>query len=63
MIFIKHLQFKIHGFIGFNILTRKNWHENIKYYELHKIMKQNDHFINILNRFRTISQTNDDIDS
>jgi hypothetical protein len=25
-------------------------------------MKQNDHFINILNRFYTASQTNDDID-
>jgi len=25
-------------------------------------MKQNDHFIDILNRFQTISQTNDDID-
>jgi hypothetical protein len=37
--------------IGFNILATKFWHESIKYYELHKIMKQNDHFINILNRF------------
>ncbi len=38
--------------IGFNILATKFWHENVKCYELHKIMKQNDvHFINILNRF------------
>jgi len=33
--------------IGFNNLIKKIWHENIKYYELHKIMRQSDHFINI----------------
>ncbi len=67
MIFIKHLQFEIQGcfhpkYIWFNILTTIFWHENVKCYELHKIMKQNDvHFINILNRFQTTSQTNEKI--
>jgi hypothetical protein len=48
--------------IRFNILTTIFWHENFKCYELHKIMKQNDvHFVNILNRFQTTSQTNENI--
>jgi hypothetical protein len=37
-------------------------HENVKCYELHKIMRQNYvHFINILNRFQIASQTNENI--
>jgi hypothetical protein len=33
--------------IGFNILTTNFWHENVKCYELHTIMRQNDdHLIN-----------------
>ncbi len=48
--------------IGFNILATNFWHENVKCYKLHKIMKQNDvHFISILNRFQIASQTNEDI--
>jgi hypothetical protein len=48
--------------IGFNIITSKFLHENFKCYELQKIMRQNDvHFISILNRFRIVSQTNEDI--
>jgi hypothetical protein len=46
--------------IGFNILATIFLHENVKCYELHKIMWQNDvHFINILNRFLVSSQTNE----
>jgi hypothetical protein len=29
-------------YIGFNILATNFWHENVKCYELHKIMRQND---------------------
>jgi hypothetical protein len=48
--------------IRVNILTTKNLHENVKCYELHKIMRQNDvHFINIFDRFQTASPTNEDI--
>jgi hypothetical protein len=48
--------------IGFNILAINFWHENVKCYELHKIIRQNDvHFINIVNRFQIASQTNEDI--
>jgi hypothetical protein len=48
--------------IGFNILATNFLHENVKCYELHKIMRQNDvHFINILNRFQIASQTIENI--
>jgi hypothetical protein len=48
--------------IGFNILATKFWHKNVKCYELHKIMRQNDvHVINILNRFQIASQTNENL--
>jgi hypothetical protein len=48
--------------IGFNILTTIFWHENVKWYKRHKIMRLNDvHFINILNRFQNASQTNENI--
>jgi hypothetical protein len=48
--------------IGFNILTISFWHENVKFYELRKIIRQNDvHFINIVNMFRIASQTNENI--
>jgi hypothetical protein len=48
--------------IRFNILATKYWHENVKCYELHKIMRQIDvHFINILVRFQTVSRTNENI--
>jgi hypothetical protein len=46
--------------IEFNILTKNIWHENVKCYELHKIMKQNDvHFTK--NKFPTASQTNENL--
>jgi hypothetical protein len=45
-----------------NILGTNLWHENIKCYELKQVMRQNDiNFINILNRFRTTSQTFENI--
>jgi hypothetical protein len=48
--------------IGFNILAINFWHENVKCYELHKIIRQNYvHFINIVNKFLIASQTNENI--
>ncbi len=45
-----------------NILGTNLWHENIKCYELKQVMRQNDiNFINTLNRFRTTSQTFENI--
>jgi hypothetical protein len=45
-----------------NILGTNLWHENIKCYELKQVMRQNDiNFINILNRFRTTTQTFENI--
>jgi hypothetical protein len=41
--------------IRFSILTTKFSHENVKCYELHKIMRQNDvHSINILIGFNLL---------
>jgi hypothetical protein len=47
---------------GFDVLGTNFWHEYVKCYELNQVMQpKNEIFINILNKFRTTSQTFEDI--
>ncbi len=47
---------------GFDVLGTNFWHEYVKCYELNQVMRpKNEIFINMLNKFRTTSQTLEDI--